>query len=145
MAEKLHVFGHATFSNILLKTADIMHLTHPVLSGAAKTAFGARHDLLGDDVIADLNVVKLGRTFAQSLHNPPIFMARNNRRLYPTGTTISTTPEHIRSAVGFYVSSANTTGFDLHQNLTRPYFWFGNVIMQTVITWAMTKNSLHFF
>src|SRR6516165_4394395 len=62
----------------LVETVDVMHRAHPVLSGLAKSAIPAWHDLLADRVIADLEPVFLRRSFAQRNDLADKFVSRSD-------------------------------------------------------------------
>lgn len=59
-----HVLRHAALGHDALEAEDVVHLAHPVLAGAAIAALLARHDLLGDDAVAERDTEVRGRVIA---------------------------------------------------------------------------------
>ncbi len=78
-----HVLGHRAL-HVVLKTVQVVFLTHPVLPVVAEAAAPARDDLLGNYPVADLHAT-LFCAWAERNHPADKFMARNHRWFDVTG------------------------------------------------------------
>ncbi len=53
---KAHVVGHGAI-DVVLEAVDVVLFAHPVFAAIAEAAVPARHDLLGDQTVAELDTV----------------------------------------------------------------------------------------
>jgi hypothetical protein len=100
-------------------------------------------DLLTDRVVADLKLVKLGGSFAQSNNLTNELMSGRHGWL-AISRSVFVTPKHGGSGVALDVTRADARALDPNDN----FAWarFGDrQILETVIRWAVRDDGRHRF
>jgi hypothetical protein len=134
-----HVLRHAAFSDVFLEAEDVVHFAHPVLAGFAELALFAGHDLLGDDLVTDLDAEVLFTALAHLLDVTEELVPRNHRRLDPWAFAA---PEHRRARVTLAVTGADAAGADADDQLIGTRLGHADTL-QTVVFWCMADDGLH--
>ena len=101
-----------------LEAVDVVGAAHVVLAALAVAALPARHDLLGDDAVADGDAPALGRGVVELDDLADELVAGDHLGLGP-GRPVVVAPELRGAVVALQVAGADADGLDAHERLAR--------------------------
>lgn len=118
-----------------------MRRAHVVLTALAVQAFPARHDLLGDHPITDVDSPSLRCCVVEFDDAPNEFVSGDHHRLRP-GRTVLVTPELGRPVITLEVAGADADRLDPDQRLTgtRPR---DRDLLEPIVLRAVAHHGLH--
>src|SRR5258705_11201843 len=113
-----HVLGEAAVY-IVLKSVNIVLLTHPIFAALTKSTLPTGNDLFRDKAVANFHVSSLGHVLPHLNHMTEKFVARNHRRFDVRRLAIAA-PERFGAELRFDIPGPNATGPDFKRKVTAP-------------------------
>ena len=125
-----HILGK-TAVYVVLKSINIVFLTHPVFAPLTESTLPTGNDLFRDKAVANLHVSSLGHILPQLNHVTEKLVARNHWRFDIRRLTVAA-PERLCAHIRFNITSADAAGLNFDNNIigtgTRYRYFFHPII-----------------
>src|ERR1700704_3425507 len=120
---------------VVLKSVNIVLLTHPIFTPLTESTLPTGNDLFRDKAVANLHVSSLGHILPQLNHVTEKFVARNHWRFDIRRLTVAA-PERFCAHIRFNITGADAAGLNFDNNIigtgTRYRYFFQPVITRRV-------------